>query len=76
MAAPIPTKEQVVEEMGALLERALGRVVMDEAAGRLSPEHVAILARLRAKYGTAGVPQQATAQQASNFHAPASRTHD
>jgi hypothetical protein len=65
MAAPIPTKEQVVEEMGALLERALGRVVMDEAAGRLSPEHAAILAQLRTKYGTPGVSQQAAAQQES-----------
>jgi hypothetical protein len=61
MAAPIPTKEQVVEEMGALLERALGRVVMDEAAGRLSPEHAAILARLRTKYGIPTAQQRPAA---------------
>jgi hypothetical protein len=75
MAAPIPTKEQVVAEVRELLARALARVAVDEAAGRLSPEHAAILARLRAKYGAPAV-QQDEAQQASNFHSPASRTHD
>lgn len=61
MGAPLPTKEQVCAEVGELLARALGRVMADEAAGRLSPEHAAIVARLRAKYASLAAPARAAA---------------
>jgi hypothetical protein len=76
MAGQLPTKEQVVVEVRELLARALGRVARDEAAGRLSPEHAAIVAQLRAKYGTPAAQQRpAEDQQASHRQAPPSRTH-
>lgn len=61
MAAPLPTKQQVVEEMRELLAQALGRIARDEAAGRLSPEHTAILAQIRARRAVDAAQQQPAA---------------
>lgn len=52
MSAPTVSKEQAIAEAYALLSRALGRIVQDEAAGRLPPEAMARIARLRAKYAS------------------------
>jgi hypothetical protein len=75
VSAPVPTRAECWAGAYEVLEQALGRLARAEAEGRLTPEEAVVVAQLRAKYG-APAAQQDEAQQASNFHAPASRTHD
>lgn len=52
MSAPVPTRAECWAGAYEVLARALGRLALAEAAGRLTPAEVVVVAELRATYGT------------------------